>query len=172
MKSYVELRFMTLILITVAIPLASLRAQRAPTAQEYVRLVGGEAQIVPNGQFMIDGYKAVCGNRATVLDGKLNDYGASYPGFLILNPVLLSKVSTPIKLWVHAHECGHQYRGSGEAEADCYAVERGRSLGWLTTQGLEEVCRFLADARINKAHYAGATRCFAMRQCFASASGR
>lgn len=156
-----------LLAMTLVTPVST-GAERGPTPQEYVRQIGGEAQIVPAGQLTIDGHKAACGNRPTVLDSSLNDYGAAFPGFLILNPTLLSKVSTTIKLWVHAHECGHQYRGSDEASADCYAVERGRRVGWLTPRGLDEVCLFLNNAKINKAHYAGATRCQEMRECFAS----
>src|SRR6185436_10864341 len=88
-------------------------AEAGPSPEEYVAHVGGEA-------------KLVCGKRPTVLDTQLDDYGAAYPGFLILNPKLLAKVSTPVKLWIHAHECGHQYRGPDEETADCFAVQRGR----------------------------------------------
>jgi hypothetical protein len=147
-------------------------AERSPAVQEYVRLIGESAQVVPAGQLTLDGHKVTCGNRPTVLDNKLNDYGAAYPGFLILNPTLLNKVSTPIKMWIFAHECGHQFRGAEEEQADCFAVERGRRLGWLTLKGLDEVCQFLADVKINKAHYAGTRRCQAMRECYAGLSGQ
>jgi hypothetical protein len=141
-------------------------AERGPTPDEYVRLVGGDARIVPPGQLTIDGHNVICGTRPTVLDSKLDDYGAAFPGFLILNPRLLDKVSTPVKLWIYAHECGHQFRGPDEEQADCFAVERGRRQGWLTPRGLEEVCRFMASPQHNKAHYAG-TRCQAMQACYA-----
>src|SRR5437588_4662609 len=86
-------------------------AQAGPTPEEYVSKVGGDARIVPVVQLQIDGNKLVCGQRPTVLDNKLDDYGAAYPGFLILNPNLLAKISTPVKLWIYSHECGHQFRG-------------------------------------------------------------
>ena len=58
----------------------------------------------------------MCGQRPTVLDNNLDDYGAAYPGFLILNPKLLNRVSTPVKMWIYAHECGHQFRGPGRGD--------------------------------------------------------
>src|SRR5262245_8284838 len=63
-----------------------------PTPEEYVAHVGGDAKIVAAGELTIDGYKLVCGQRPTVLDPKLDDYAAAYPGFIILNPTLLAKV--------------------------------------------------------------------------------
>ena len=142
------------------------RSEGGPTPEEYVRQVGAEAQIVPVGKLTIDGHKVICGTRPTVLDNKLDDYGAAYPGFLILNPKLLAKVSTPVKLWIHAHECGHQYRGPDEETADCFAVQRGRRQGWLTAEGLEEVCRFIAPAKGDSMHFSGSHRCETMRQCY------
>ena len=100
-----------------------------PTPEEYVQKVGGDAQIIPAGELTIDGHKVICGKRPTVLDNSLDDFGAAFPGFLILNPKLLAKIkSTPVKLWIHAHECGHQFRGPDEETADCFAVQRGRRL--------------------------------------------
>ena len=90
-----------------------------------------------------------------MLDNKLDDYGAAYPGFLILNPKLLARVSMPVKLWIHAHECGHQFRGPDEETADCFAVQRGRRQGWLTPEGLEEVCKFISPAKGDSMHFSG-----------------
>src|SRR5258705_13558128 len=56
-----------------------------PTPEEYVSEVGGDARIVPAGEVFIDGYNVICGHRPTGLDPELDDYGAAYPGFLILN---------------------------------------------------------------------------------------
>src|SRR5215472_9884390 len=56
--------------------------------------VGGDAKIVAAGQLKLDGQRLLCGQRPTVLDNNLDDYGAAYPGFLILNPKLLNRVST------------------------------------------------------------------------------
>jgi hypothetical protein len=129
--------------------------------------VGGGAQIVNPGDLRLDGATARCGQRPTVLDNQLDDYGAAYPGFLILNPKLMNKVSTPVKRWIHAHECGHQFRGPDEETADCFAVQRGRRERWLTPEGLDEVCNFISPAKGDSMHFSGGFRCEQMRKCYA-----
>ena len=141
-------------------------AEAGPTPEEYVGHVGGDATIVPAGELKLDGRRLECGRRPTVLDNNLDDYGAAYPGFLILNPKLLSRVSTPVKMWIYAHECGHQFRGPDEETADCFAVQRGRRRGWLTPEGLEEVCRFIAPSKGDTMHFSGSHRCESMRKCY------
>jgi hypothetical protein len=162
------------LVLAIALTAASaVSAEGDPTPEEYVRKVGGDAQIVPAGMLTIDGHKVICGTRPTVLDSSLDDFGAAYSGFLILNPKLLAKIkSTPVKLWIHAHECGHQFRGPDEETADCFAVQRGRRQGWLTPEGLEEVCRFMAPAKGDNVHFTGTKRCQAMRECYADRSVR
>ena len=142
-------------------------AAAGPTPEEYIAKVGPSATLVPPRDLKLDDRKVICGRRPTVLDEKLDDYGAAYPGFLILNPKLMAKVSTTVKLWIHAHECGHQFRGPDEETADCFAVQRGRRQGWLTPEGLEEVCRFIAPAKGDSMHFSGSHRCEAMRRCYA-----
>jgi hypothetical protein len=150
-----------------------IRAEGGPTPEQYVQQVGGDARIVPWGELTIDGHKLICGKRPTVLDSKLDDYGAAFPGFLILNPKLLAKIkSLPVKLWIHAHECGHQFRGPDEETADCFAVQRGRRQGWLTPQGLEDVCTFMAPAKADNVHFTGTQRCEAMKACYVDKSIR
>ena len=143
-----------------------------PTPEEYAAHVGGDAKIVAAGELKLDGRKMTCGQRPTVLDGQLDDYGAAYPGFLILNPKLIAKVSTTVKLWIFAHECGHQFRGPDEETADCFAVQRGRRQGWLTSDGVEEVCKFISPAKGDSMHFSGSHRCEAMRRCYADPSVR
>jgi len=142
------------------------RADSPPTAEEYVAHVGGDARIVPYGEFKLDGHRQVCGRRPIVLDNNLDDYGAAYPGFLIMNPRLLARVSTPVKQWIFAHECGHQFRGPDEETADCFAVQRGRRYGWLTPGGVEQVCNFIKPAKADMMHLSGSRRCQAMRKCY------
>jgi hypothetical protein len=138
-----------------------------PTPEEYLARSGPAAKLVPAGELEFDGHKVICGRRPTVLDEKLDDYGAAYPGFLILNPKLINRVQPAVRLWIHAHECGHQYRGPDEETADCFAVQRGRRQGWLTPEGLEEVCRFITPAKGDGMHFSGSHRCEAMRACYA-----
>jgi hypothetical protein len=157
-------RILPALLIAVAEPAA---ADSTPTPEEYVAHVGGNTKLVPAGQLTLDNRPLICGRRPTVINEQLDDYGAAYPGFLILNPRLLARVSTPVKLWIFAHECGHQFRGPDEETADCFAVQRGRREGWLTPDGLEEVCRFIAPAKGDTMHFSGSYRCATMRQCYA-----
>ncbi|MEL7049766.1 MAG: hypothetical protein AAFO75_12570 [Pseudomonadota bacterium] len=142
-------------------------ADGPPSPEEYVDYVGGDASIVEPGRLILDGKRQLCGRRPTVLDSQLDDYGAAYPGFLIMNPRLLDKVSTPVKFWIYAHECGHQFRGPDEETADCFAVQRGRRQGWLSPEGLEKVCDFIRPARGDIMHLSGSHRCEYMRQCYA-----
>jgi hypothetical protein len=155
----------------IALGAASASAQqplkRDPTPQDYVERNGGGATIVPYGQLVLDGHRMTCGNLATVLDPNLNDYAAArYPQFIILNMPYVAKVPTPVKLWIYSHECGHQVGGPDENKADCFAVRRGRLDGWLTPQGLEEVCSFISAARPDARHVSGPERCNLMRQCW------
>jgi hypothetical protein len=148
------------------------RAEGPPSPEEYVAHVGGDAKIVPSGQLKLDNYKMQCGHRPTVIDDQLDDYGAAYPGFLILNSKLMSRISTPVKLWIFSHECGHQFRGPDEETADCFAVQRGRRQGWLTPEGLDEVCRFISPAKGDGMHVSGGHRCEYMRRCYEDPSIR
>lgn len=137
-----------------------------PTPEEYIDHVGGDAYLLGPGELKLDGHTQICGHRPTVIDSQLDDFGAAYPGFLILNPRLLKRVSTPVKLWIYAHECAHQFRGPDEETADCFAVQRGRRQGWLTPEGLEEVCTFIAPSKGDAMHLSGSHRCASMRKCY------
>ena len=138
-----------------------------PTPEAYLQKVGGSAKIIPSGQLDLDGHKPTCGDRPTILDDRLDDFGGAYPGFVILNPKLLATTTTTVKLWIYGHECGHQYRGRDESAADCFAVQRGRDEKWLSPKGLDEICRFMAPAKADASHVSGAERCTAMRRCYA-----
>jgi hypothetical protein len=162
----------TLIASASVISTAVLPALAGPTPEDYASHVGGDSKIVKPGDLKLDGYKMMCGQRPTVLDNQLDDYGAAYPGFLILNPRLLNKVPTVVKQWIFSHECGHQFRGPDEETADCFAVQRGRRQGWLNEQGLEQICRFISPAKGDSMHFSGSHRCEAMRKCFSDQSIR
>lgn len=172
--SIMALRFRALTLIAgvlLAVAGPCLADDAIPTPEEYAEHVGG-APILRPGELKLDGRQQVCGQRPTVIDKSLDDYGAAYPGFLILNPKLLDRVSTPVKLWIYAHECGHQFRGPDEETADCFAVQRGRRQGWLTEGGLDEICKFISPAKGSSMHLSGSHRCEYMRKCYADPSIR
>lgn len=170
------LRWLSLALAIVLIHATSAAFVRAedstPTPEEYIGHAGGDTELLPPGEFKLDGRRQSCGQRPVVTDNKLDDYGAAYPGFLIMNPRLLDKVSTPVKQWIFAHECGHQFRGPDEETADCFAVQRGRRQGWLTPEGLEEVCNFISPAKGDSMHFSGSHRCEYMRKCYADPTVR
>ena len=42
----------------------------------------------------------------------------------------------------------------------------GRRRGWLTPEGLEEVCRFIAPSKGDTMHFSGSHRCESMRKCY------
>ncbi len=77
----------------------------------------------------------------------------------------MSKVAAPVKLWIFHHECAHALGIRDETQADCLSVQRGQREGWLTPEGLEQVCRFIKNAKADATHPSGAERCTAMRAC-------
>ena len=138
-----------------------------PTPEMYVENNRGGSTIVPNGQLSFEGQFLTCGRLPTVLDPLLGDYAAApYKGFIILNPNLIPKVVTSVKLWIFHHECGHALGIKDETKADCFSVQRGRRAGWLTAEGLDQVCDFISDGKADAAHLAGPQRCAAIRACY------
>jgi hypothetical protein len=138
-----------------------------PTPEMYVANNQGGSKVVPNGQLSFDGQPFTCGKFPTVLDPLLSDYAAApYKGFIILNPKLMPKVATPVKLWIFHHECGHASGIKDETKADCFSAQRGRRAGWLTPDGLDQVCEFISAGKADAAHPAGPERCAAMRACY------
>ena len=147
---------------TVAQPLKS-----DPTPRDYVERNGGGATIVAAGQLVLDGHRMTCGSFPTVLDPNLNDYAAApYRQFIILNMPLIAKTPTTVKLWIYNHECGHKFVGLDENKADCFAVRHGSAAGWLTAQGLDQVCSFISAGRGDALHMSGPERCTRMRECY------
>jgi hypothetical protein len=138
-----------------------------PTPEMYVENNQGGSKVVPNGQLSFDGQRFICGKLPTVLDPLLTDYAAApYKGFIILNPKVLPKVSTAVKLWIFHHECGHALGIKDETRADCFSAQRGRRAGWLTPEGLEQVCDFISAGKADAAHASGPERCAAIRTCY------
>jgi hypothetical protein len=144
-----------------------------PTPEMYVANNQGGSKVVPNGQLSFDGQPFACGKFPTVLDPLLSDYAAApYRGFIILNPRLMPKVATPVKLWIFHHECGHLLGIKDETKADCFSAQRGRRAGWLTPGGLDQVCDFISAGKADAAHASGPERCAAMRACYGGNDGK
>lgn len=135
-----------------------------PTAQEYVNHFGGE--LIPAGKLELDGRRLTCGNHPTVLNSNLNDLSAAYRRFGILNPGLLVRLKPVVKFWTFGMACGLQMLGPKYTMADCFSVEMGVKEGWLTPEGLDDICAFLQPARGERDHLPGPQRCEHMRKCY------
>ena len=145
----------------------------AMTAEKYFKEKAGPgAKIFASGQLVLAGRRVTCGRRKTVYDSNFEDFGGAYPSFIILNPKKMRGLPRSIKLYIFAHECGHQFRGISEEDADCFAVKRGRRQGWLTKTGLQEICSFLLPYAGSRMHPPGKERCKIMRRCYKNAVRR
>lgn len=140
--------------------------------EDYLEQAGPRASLVGVGELEIDGHRMLCGRRPTVIDPGFSSWGGAYPGYLILNPERLEGLATVVKLFIYAHECGHQFRGRDEAAADCFAVKRGRRYGWLDEAGLARVCAFMEQLEGDSQHASGPRRCEKMKICYADAAPR
>ncbi len=139
------------------------------TAAEYVAYLGGDTSIVPAGQLEYDGRRFECGRFPTVFNTKLDDYGAAYFGFILINPKRFALLPPIIKRYAYGHECGHQHVGYNEGEADCYSIRRGAAEGWLDAKAMDKICAFISRSKGDAVHGLGARRCEMMRRCFARA---
>lgn len=128
-----------------------------------------EDKVVAAGKLRLAGRVMSCGRTPTLMSPTFWDYGGARKGQIILNPIKLAELAEPVRLWVYAHECGHQIYGAGEIRADCYAVRRGRREGWLDAAGMKQVCEFLKDHPGDWVHPPGPKRCREMTQCFKDA---
>ncbi len=140
-----------------------------PSLEQYVSQEGRETRTIPEGKMTLDGHHVLCGTRPTVMDAKLDSWGGSFPGYLILNPTRLKGLATPVKFYVYYHECGHQFVGRSETGADCYSVQRGVRYGWLDAKGMDQVCAFISTLKGDAVHPPGPRRCELMRACYAAA---
>lgn len=140
-----------------------------PSLEEYLDHRGAEVAVIPAGALSFNGADFRCGRFPAVMDAKLDDYGAAYFGFILLNPVRFEALPLPLKRYAYTHECGHQYVGFDEGEADCYAIRRGKREGWLDDKVLGDICGFISQSRGDGIHAQGARRCEMMRRCFARA---
>jgi hypothetical protein len=137
-----------------------------PTLDEYLQQIGSEGKLIPQGQLKIDGRSVSCGKRPTVLYSNFDSWGGAFPGFLILNTKKITGLSTPVKLYVYSHECGHQFIGADETKADLFAIRRGVKYGWLDAQGMDDICVFISQLKGDSVHPPGPQRCDTMRKYF------
>jgi hypothetical protein len=115
------------------------------------------------------GRKMRCGRAEIMIDRELPSEGGAGDDFLILNPDMLNEQPKTVRLFVFTHECGHLSVGDSELGADCWAVKRGVSEGWLDRKGLDQVCRSFDGAPETDTHPSAARRCRNLDRCYADA---
>jgi hypothetical protein len=71
-----------------------------------------------------------------------------------------------VKLYIYSHECGHQFVGADETQADLFAIRRGVKWGWLDAQGMQDICTFISKLKGDAAHPPGPERCETMRKYY------
>jgi hypothetical protein len=137
-----------------------------PSLDDYMKDAGSDAKIVAHGAMKLDGKAVNCGKRPTVLNPNFDSWGGAFPGFLILNTKKISGLSTQVKLYIYSHECGHQFIGADETEADLFAIRRGVKWGWLDASGMEDICTFISQLKGDSVHPPGPQRCDTMRKYY------
>ena len=145
---------------TLALSLTAALALASPASAQVV-------QTHPH-QLYVDGVPAACGGVAFALDPNLPDVGMARPGVIILNPNVLAGMSSSMKLFWIAHECGHHAVGANEAAADCWAIRLGRNQGWFPPWAFEEM---IYQFRFNPGdftHAPGPQRVQQMMTCYES----
>lgn len=148
---------------------AFMRAAVASALLLFVTQETSQAQAVyAPGTFSIDGIPVNCGSVTTILDPSLNDVGMARPGVIVLNPNILSNMSTSMRLFWYAHECGHHIVGANEAAADCWAIRTGRDQGWFPPYAFDEMIEQFRYNPGSFTHAPGPIRVEQMMQCYQS----
>ncbi len=137
-----------------------------PSLDEYLKQIGPDGKVIGHGALKLDGRAVNCGKRPTVLNPNFDSWGGAFPGFLILNNKKISDLTTQVKLYIYSHECGHQFVGAYETEADLFAIRRGVKWGWLDAQGMEDICIFISQLKGDSVHPPGPQRCETMRKYY------
>jgi hypothetical protein len=101
-----------------------------------------------------------------VLNSNFDSWGGAFPGFVILNTKKIEGLSTEVKLYIYSHECGHQFVGADETQADLFAIRRGVKWGWLDAQGMDDICTFISQLKGDAVHPPGPERCETMRKYY------
>ncbi len=119
------------------------------------------------GSATIGGVKLSCANTKVVISNQVPGPGFAVDGMIMFSPKHLRAYPPIVQRLVFLHECGHQYVGTDETAADCWAVKSAKKRGWLTAAGLRQACRALWHTEADGTHLAGPERCAALKQCFA-----
>lgn len=126
------------------------------------------AQIYPPGGFAIDGIPVVCGSLPTIVTTNIPDGAMNNGQAILMNPMVLGRLPTVLKLYVYAHECGHAVVGSNEVGADCWAIRTGRDQGWFPPDAFGLLIEFFRNNPGSLRHPPGPVRVQNMMQCYQS----
>jgi hypothetical protein len=121
-------------------------------------------QVIIAGSLTLAGYRASCGPVETVVM-EMYDIAEARNGRIFLNKSLMSRPRAQQIFW-YTHECAHHIFGAGEARADCWAVQQGRSHGWLAPDEFNLLGRSMISHPGTAAHAPGPQRVAAMRSCY------
>lgn len=124
------------------------------------------------GSTTIGGKRMSCSRAEVVKSNKSQALAYAEAGRIVINPSKLRRYPSITQRIIFLHECGHQYVGLDETEADCWAVRAGKRRGWLTLKGVNTVCRSFRNDPGSSVHLPGPARCRAMKLCFNSTKGR
>ena len=130
--------------------------------------VFAQAQILPPGQLVLDGFPVVCGPYPTVITPQLPDSAMFNGQAILLNPMVLNQLPTVLKLYTYGHECGHAVVGMSETAADCWSVRTGRDQGWFPPQAFQLLVQLFANNPGDIRHPPGPVRVENMIQCYQS----
>jgi hypothetical protein len=118
------------------------------------------------GSAFVGGINLSCAIAKVYVDKRVPGPGFSLPGTVLLGSSYLKAYPPIVQRLVFLHECGHQYVGTDENAADCWAVRTGKRQGWLTLAGLAQACKAIWHTQSDGAHLAGPERCAELRQCY------
>lgn len=123
------------------------------------------------GSAKVGGSRLSCRAASVVVSSKVPGPGYASSGVIYLGTKYLANYPSVTQRLVFLHECGHQYVGTDENAADCWAIRSAKRQGWLTAAGVRATCRAIWDTQGGDNHLPGPERCAAMQQCFADAPG-
>ncbi|MCC7642529.1 MULTISPECIES: hypothetical protein [unclassified Janthinobacterium] len=114
---------------------------------------------------IIAGQTLTCGGAVSYV-AAIPDIAMARPGVLLFRPDFFY-LPPFIQWYVYTHECAHQYVGSNERAADCWAIQLGRDQGFLPPQAIHQICAFTFPNPGDWTHLPGPIRCAEMQMCYA-----
>ncbi|MBS0237761.1 MAG: trypsin-like peptidase domain-containing protein [Proteobacteria bacterium] len=130
-------------------------------AEDYARQRGKGAVVFAPGKLRLAGTLQLCGMQPTVMDPTLDADSKPLKDFLVLNPSRIKLLPPVVQRWLYARGCAFRFRGPDPLVADCFATARGNRQGWMTPDGVDQVCAYVTDQD------GGAIpeRCMLIRKC-------